>query len=375
VVWTFDFFNSDHGYGHAARSCCILKELLKQDVNVMIVSSVSENFILEKLTKEMIEKLKFMKVKVDVGVFQNSSVEIDLKKTLTELENFWNETEMNSRVELISNKLKEFNCNKIVFDITPIAPLIADRLSVESIAITNFTWDWIYSDYVMDEPKFQYFIDLVLNNYRKTTFLIKLPYFSALETFTNIPYFEANWFSEKPNKTKKEILDLLNIEDKKYLFFSFGGHSYVELAKNYKSWTIPKDWNLLFVVNDKDFKFSHNQIIQTSDEMLTSLQIQYIDLFSLADVIIGKTGYSTVSEVIVNDLNYLYTERGKFIEQEVLIKALLENTNSKKVEIEEILNLDFSIFEKCNKMKEKVKKLRNFESSTKDIVQEMLKNH
>ena len=112
---------------------------------------------------------------------------------------------------------------------------------------------------------------------------------------------------------------------------------------------------------------NNNILILNEDELTKSFGIQYIDLFALADVISGKTGYSIVSEIIVNNLNFLYTERGKFREQEILMKALEENSNSKKINIEEIYKLNPILFEKANNLLKNQKKLNSVEDGAKKI--------
>eukprot|EP01080_Neovahlkampfia_damariscottae_P008769 gene8769-717_t len=359
----FAFFITDHGFGHASRSCSILKELVKEEnVRITIVTSIPQTFIEEKFEEKYLEKLDFLHYKVDVGVYQTSSVEIDIKKTLSELENFWNS--MKEKIEKICCDLKERNCEKIIFDVTPIACEVGNILGLKSVGISNFTWDWIYHDYIEDEKTFEKFIKLNLEFYQKADYFIKLPYFVSKETFKpeKTKLFQVDWFAESPKKSKKEILNLLlndKFYSKKVLFFSFGGHSNVDIIKKLSNFeNVPDDWILTFVLMNKtqmnkiDKKIIENEkiIILNEHELTNQFGIQYIDLFSLADVIAGKTGYTTVSEVIVNNLNFLYTERGKFREQDVLMKALEENSNSTKIEIEDIYNLTTNLFLKSNKL-------------------------
>jgi hypothetical protein len=107
---------------------------------------------------------------VDVGVHQKTSVDIDYEATLDRLEQHWSSTPQKVRgrfefasvpvcvcapdalstcqVDHLAGELREWfskvggeaSLRRIVFDITALAPLVADKLGVPSVGISNFTW-------------------------------------------------------------------------------------------------------------------------------------------------------------------------------------------------------------------------------------------
>ena len=190
----FAYFITDHGYGHATRSCSIIKEILNEnDIKIIIITSISKSFIEEKFEEKNLEKVEFLNYKVDVGVHQTSSVEIDIKKTLSELEIFWNSAP--EKIEKISSELKRLKCEKIIFDISSIACEIGSKLNLKTFGISNFTWDWIYSDYIDEEKKFELYKNFNLKFYQKADYFIKLPYFTSDKTFDieKTKFFQADW--------------------------------------------------------------------------------------------------------------------------------------------------------------------------------------
>jgi hypothetical protein len=116
---------------------------------------------------------------VDVGVHQKTSVEIDYEATLDRLEQHWGSIDQKVtlacthcaciashhgglsvgvcacvQVDDLAGELREWfakvegasgeaSLRRVVFDISALAPLVADRLGVPSIGISNFTWYWL----------------------------------------------------------------------------------------------------------------------------------------------------------------------------------------------------------------------------------------
>ena len=56
--------------------------------------------------------------------------------------------------------------------------------------------------------------------------------------------------------------------------------------------------------------------------MLEAADIRYEDLVAAADVVVSKPGYGIVSECIANQTALLYTSRGVFAENDVLIAGM-----------------------------------------------------
>ena len=56
--------------------------------------------------------------------------------------------------------------------------------------------------------------------------------------------------------------------------------------------------------------------------MLEEADVRYEDLVAAADVVVSKPGYGIVSECIANQTALLYTSRGVFAENDVLIAGM-----------------------------------------------------
>src|SRR5947207_3841239 len=59
-----------------------------------------------------------------------------------------------------------------------------------------------------------------------------------------------------------------------------------------------------------------------STQMLERAGVQYEDLVAAADLVVSKPGYGIVSECIANHTALLYTARGHFAENDVLVAGM-----------------------------------------------------
>jgi UDP-N-acetylglucosamine:LPS N-acetylglucosamine transferase len=68
----------------------------------------------------------------------------------------------------------------------------------------------------------------------------------------------------------------------------------------------------------------------------------YPDLVAAADAVITKPGYGIVSEAIANHTAVLYTARGNFREQALLVEALKRYTRSREISNEPLRQGDWA---------------------------------
>ena len=71
----------------------------------------------------------------------------------------------------------------IVGDIPPLASEIRDEAGIPTLAIGNFSWDFIYEPYIRQYSQFAYFVDEIRASYGKTDLLLRLPLHHEMEAF------------------------------------------------------------------------------------------------------------------------------------------------------------------------------------------------
>ncbi len=201
----------------------------------------------------------------------------------------------------------------ILGDIPPLCFEIAARASVPSVAITNFTWDWIYQAYLPEHPGFLPLIREMESFYRKAALVLSLPFSCNLDLFPNrkpIPLITRLSALDKIEARKKFGLPASAI----VVLLSFGGFGLKQMA-----------WDRL--KQEKEFFFVTTGESLNQDANLHELpnrQPRYEDLVRAADLIVSKPGYGIVADAIAHRVPILYTSRGQFPEYEFLVKTLKE---------------------------------------------------
>jgi hypothetical protein len=266
---------------------------------------------------------------------------------------------------------------KIVFDITALAPLVAERLHVPSIAVTNFTWDWIYEPYVEQFPEFDKYINLHVESYAKTNLYLELPYSNVSAALRNCETKPIEWVVRSAKCPKQQVINTLQLAvqdqtnnnnnnntnnnnnntttgDKNiyYCLYSFGGHEFP--LEKLSPWDVPPEWRVVLVdkTSSSEAKPTHkrtadDRVIIVSQFFLDSVGITYVDLVAAMDVVVCKTGYGIVSECIRHGVSVLYTDRPGFIEHSSLERALKENVSCDQVDLDEVVNASASLWQKA----------------------------
>src|SRR5688572_27360879 len=134
------FYISGHGFGHASREVEVINAIgaARPDLTIVVRTAVSEALLTRTLRTPVIR----LEGPCDTGVIQRDSVTHDDEATIREAVAF--QKTMADRVEAEVARLRSFDVRAIVGDIPPMAFDVAACLDVQSIAIANFTWDWIY---------------------------------------------------------------------------------------------------------------------------------------------------------------------------------------------------------------------------------------
>lgn len=136
------FYISDYGYGHASRDIAIIRQILNAftDVKIFVKSDGPFNFLRHSLPQESAQVIQ---TRNDVGVvFKENSLSVDrveTEKMLKEWLNSWDEYIHNEKTFC-----ENHNVDVILSDIVPQPFIVADELNIAAIAISNFTWYYIF---------------------------------------------------------------------------------------------------------------------------------------------------------------------------------------------------------------------------------------
>ena len=320
------FYISGHGFGHSTRMIEVMNKLFSLDsqVSIYIRTSAAKGLF----ERNLPFRFYYSYFVGDVGIVQKDRL------TLNELETLEKYADLivGNKKDLLSQELnfvKRNGISLIVGDIPPLAFDIADKAGVCGIAISNFSWDWIYSPFVEAHLQYQYLLEAIKQDYAKADILLRLPFHGDMSAFRIVE--DIPLIARKSGVSREEILHKLNVgedEKRKVILLSFGGiNPPRELFAKIKGCE-----NYLFLSAAKLKKKSTNMIILHKWNSFS-----YHDLVKASDLVITKLGYGIVSECIANRTPIMYTSTDSR-EYSVLLPAIKEYAHSYFIPREDLLS-------------------------------------
>jgi hypothetical protein len=304
------FYISGHGFGHASRAVELIDALTARQPDLrVIVRTNAHPWPLERVRRPGIEVQPF---ETDTGVAQISSVTIDEMQTATRAADFYRTFE--DRVASEARYLKECGARIVVADIPPLAFAAAKAAGIPSVAVANFTWDWIYAYYPEFESRAPGVIRAISRAYHQGTLALRLPIhggFESMAVIEDIPLV-ARRSTRDPADTRR----ILRIDSGALLVLaSFGGFP-------------------LHIPDDR-LSSSGLTVLAPPDRLPDGLKHE--DIVAAADVVVSKPGYGIVSECAAHRTPLLYTSRGRFAEYDVMVTEMPKMVRCRYITQEDLM--------------------------------------
>jgi UDP:flavonoid glycosyltransferase YjiC (YdhE family) len=315
------YYISGHGLGHASRSCQIINTLRRRhaQIAVEVVSNAHPWFFQGFLESSVPVRRR----QLDIGVLQRDSLLMDEAGTLRAYRAFLGE-----RRQLVAEEAADLvaqGVTLVVADI-PAPPLAAaSRAGVPAVALSNFSWDWIYRGFTAAQSDYGDVLDSLAEDYAAATLLLRLPFYGDFPAMSRVEQLPL--VARRASIPAQQVRQELRVPDGcKLGVISFGGFGLAEC--DFQRLAGLDDW-LFFSETAHHPQVSNLRIIPVG-------AFAYPDLVAAADVVITKPGYGIVSEAIANHTPVLYTPRGNFREQALLIDALKRYTRSREISNEDL---------------------------------------
>jgi L-arabinokinase len=315
------YYISGHGFGHAVRSAEVVRALRGAAPDLKIHARTTAP---KWLFGDWPAESSCSSQAIDVGIVQPNSLTLDLSSTLQACQNL--HKSVSSLLEEEIAFVRDRRIDLIVGDIPPLCFEVAARAKLPSVAITNFTWDVIYSAYADAHPEFFPLIGEMKIFYQRATLALTLPYPCDMSVF---PVREPiSWITRASPLTKAQARAAFKLPaSATIVLLSFGGLGLDSLP-----------WDQLQALDD--FYFIATGPMKKSQAnflMLSDPQPHYEDLVRAADVIVTKPGYGIVADVLSHQVPILYTDRGEFAEYARLVEALTECATAEYIPQNELL--------------------------------------
>ncbi|MEM7346120.1 MAG: hypothetical protein AAF485_17920, partial [Chloroflexota bacterium] len=213
---TIAWFISPHGYGHAARSSAIMATLQERHPTIRfeIFTKVPKWFFDDSLG----QPFGYHPLMTDIGLVQKTSLLEDLPATidrLAEMIPFYPQ-----QITHLADQLDQLQCHLVVCDIAPMGLAVAQAAKLPSVLVENFTWDWIYENYLPTEPRFESYIHYLQEIFASATYHIQT------EAVCNPQAVDLTTqpVSRAPKETPQNIRQALDLPtDAQVVMISMGG--------------------------------------------------------------------------------------------------------------------------------------------------------
>ncbi|CAH9101632.1 unnamed protein product [Cuscuta epithymum] len=309
----FAYYVTGHGFGHATRVVEVARNLILAGHDVHVITGAPD-FVFTSEIKS--PRLFLRKVLLDCGAVQADALTVD---RLASLEKY-SETAVVPRASILSTEvewLKSINADLVVSDVVPVACRAAADAGIPSVCVTNFSWDFIYAEYVMAAGNHhRSIVWQIAEDYSHCEFLIRLPGFCPMPAFRDV--IDVPLVVRRLHKSREEVRRELGIgEEVKVVILNFGGQpAGWKLKEEY----LPSGW-LCLVCGASDSQQLPPNFIKLAKDAYTP------DLMAASDCMLGKIGYGTVSEALAYKLPFVFVRRDYFNE-EPFLRNMLENYQS-----------------------------------------------
>jgi len=321
------FYVSGHGFGHASRDIEVINALHRLAPAVRVAVRTSAPRWLFDLT--LAAPVAWMPAECDTGIVQIDSLRLDVDATLRRADAFHASLPARARAE--AALLDELGAALVVGDIPPLAFAAAAASGLPSIALGNFTWDWIYGGYeeIRDHPNL---LPAIANAYAAATSALRLPLGGGFEPFERVE--RVPFIARRSKRSRDEVRRAFDLPaDARLVLASFGGYGLrdIDVARlgSIAGWDVVVTSNVQASRRASDAGVDRlaqagwpPALHYVDERDIYAAGFRYEDIVTAVDVVATKPGYGIIAECIANGAAMLYTSRGRFVEYDVMVREM-----------------------------------------------------
>jgi L-arabinokinase len=241
----------------------------------------------------------------------------DDEGTVREAKRFY--ADFPARIEAETRALAGDGIAGVFSDIAPLGFEVAARLGVPSIALANFTWDWVYETHPGFVDAAPEILPIIRAAYGRATLALELPFSGGFEVFPAVERIPL--VARRPTRGRAETRAHFGLPGHgRVALLSFGGYGLASLDLAAVDARGP--WTIVTTDHSSGAAAPVSGVRLVSEDAFLGRGFRYEDLVAAADVVVTKPGYGIISECIAGDTAMLYTSRGHFREYDLLVDAL-----------------------------------------------------
>lgn len=326
---TVVFFISGHGFGHASRQVEVINALTRRrpDIRIVIRSAVSPGL----LARTLQAAYELRPGPCDTGIVQSTSVAHDDEATVQAATAFYGRYAAAVAAETAA--LADEDVRLVVGDIPPLAFDVAQTVGAPSVAIANFTWDWIYAAHPGLAGRDD-ILDTMRAAYRRASLALELPFAGGFEVFPAVRRLPL--VARHATRSRDEARRHFGLPaGRRVALLSFGGHGLpsLDLARLdcFADWTVVATDRVQTAPGG-----SPAGVVHLREERFLGGRFRYEDLVGAVDVVVTKPGYGIIAECVAAGTAMLYTSRGTFREYDLLVRKMPRYLRSRFIRQDEL---------------------------------------
>ena len=314
------FYVSGHGFGHASRDIEVINAIGDRAPEVEVVVRTAAKRWLFDLT--LTHAVAVEPFEADTGVVQFGSLRLDEEQTIRRAAAF--HADLDRRAKAEAAWLAARGARLVVADIPPLGLAASGAAGLPGIALGNFTWDWIYEGYEEQIASAPGLVPAIRRAYAQATDVLRLPMWGGFASIAPERIRDVPLIARRSRRGGDQVRRDLGLpSDERLVLLSFGGFGL-------------ERFDLAALAHLPGYRVvstgqvgaraagggSTPGIIEIDERALYGRGLRYEDLVSACDVVATKPGFGIIAECAANGTALLYTSRGRFVEYEVLVRAM-----------------------------------------------------
>lgn len=345
------FYISSHGFGHMTRCLSIVEYLLNySSYYIYIVCDKKQNDFARLYLSNFEDRIMYKDIVTDIGfINKDNSLEVDKVLLEEELIKFianWDEI-VNSEYEY----LKSLDIKCVVNDISPIGCILGNKLNVDNLFISNFSWVEQYEHLNLDK----YIVNSFKKAYSHINKFIKYDLCLPINVLKDKVIYEGGFVCRSIDNVK--VNDIRNKYGKS-IFITCGKSANLNCinVKNFKG----------TIFTTKGIELNCNKACKIVELPIDILDTQ--NYIAASDIVITKSGWGTIAEAIIGHTPLVMIERLSAKEDSFNIYEIKQNKLGISIKEYDLEKIDILSLESKLGKNVDYKKLNNYKNDVKNIV-------
>mmetsp|Transcript_13063 Transcript_13063/g.33556 ORF Transcript_13063/g.33556 Transcript_13063/m.33556 type:complete len:407 (+) Transcript_13063:93-1313(+) len=309
---TVAYYLTGHGLGHATRGVEVCRALVAAGHSVVVVSGTPSGVFVRGVASPA---LSFRRAVLDVGAVQSDALTLDMKGSLDAYAAIAHE----QRATLLETEaawLRATRADLVVSDVVPLACTAAKMAGIPCVCISNFSWDFVYAEYLLNYGGRQKMVWEIAEDYHNATCLLRLPGYSPMPAFRKV--VDIPLVVRKAVRSSQEVRAELGVAaGERLLVFMFGGQT-GGMHWKLDAGNLPPGWRCVVCATSAPCDGA-----PVPDNFIMAPPEAYLpDLINASDCVMGKIGYGATSECLAHRKPLVFVRRDHFNEEPFLRKLL-----------------------------------------------------